>query len=110
MHCGDIWPDMFHNAHYLMAHCDDGGGARYTAVLDVQIAGTDAGQCDLNNGVPFFQDAWLGLFQQRIISWREVGVGKQRFRSFVSYCAKAIVMYGHNGKLNLHMLFIALLI
>ena len=54
----------FHNAHHLMAHRDTGNGPGNAAMLDVQIAGADAGQRHLHNGVPLVQQYWLRLFQQ----------------------------------------------
>ena len=55
--------DCFHNADHLMSHRDTRNGAGNAPVLDVQVAGANAGERHLHNGVPLVQQYRLWLFR-----------------------------------------------
>ena len=47
----DLIPYLGHKANHLVADGDSGNGTWHAAVLDVQVAGADARQGDLHNGI-----------------------------------------------------------
>ena len=64
LHGGHGGAHLLHHAHHLMAHGDAGHRAGHAAVLDVQVAGADAGQRHLHDGVPLVLQDRLRFFQQ----------------------------------------------
>ena len=64
LHIGHCAAHFFHDAHHLMAYRDAGHGPGHAAVLDMQIAGTDAGKCHLYNGIPLVLQHRLWFFHQ----------------------------------------------
>ena len=65
---------FFHNAHHLVAHRDPRHRPGHRAVLDVQVAGADAGQGHLHNGVPILQQHRPGFFPQFKSSFFQIGI------------------------------------
>ena len=68
LHMGHGAAHGLHHAHHLVAHGDARHGPGNAAVLDVQVAGADAGQRHLHDGVPLVEQHRLGLFRQRKFS------------------------------------------
>ena len=75
---GDSGAHLLHDAHHFMAHRDAGDGPGHRAVLDVQIAGADAGQGHPDDGVPVVKQCGLGLVQKGKSALFQVGIGKHR--------------------------------
>ena len=82
----------FHDAHHLMSHGDSGNGPGHAAVLDMQVAGADAGQSDLDNGIPVIQQHRLRLFRQCEISFGNVCICQHDFCSFPVKCFAGLAL------------------
>jgi len=63
-HIGHRTAHFFHDAHHLVPYGDAGHRPGHAAVLDVQIAGADAGKGHLYNGVPLVLQHRLWFFHQ----------------------------------------------
>ena len=54
--------DCFHNADHFMTDRNARNCTGNASVLDVQVAGADAGKGYLNDGIPLVHQHRLGLF------------------------------------------------
>ena len=61
---GDGAADFLHHAHHLMAYGDARNGAGDAAVLDVQVAGADAGKRHADDCVAVVLEGGAGLIKQ----------------------------------------------
>ncbi len=73
---GDGGAYLLHYPHHLVAHRDAGHRPGDRAVLDVQVAGADAGQGDPDDSVPVVLQDRFGLFQQGKGALLHIGVGQ----------------------------------
>ena len=78
---GDGAADFLNHAHHLMAHGDARDGPGHAAVLDVQIAGADAGKGHADDGVAVVLECGAGLFQKFELSLVGVCIGKHGMAS-----------------------------
>ena len=69
--------DGFHHADHFVANGDSRHCAGNRAVLDVQIAGADAGEGDLDDGVAIARKDGLVLFAKLKPTFIDVSVGEQ---------------------------------
>ncbi len=60
----DCRADLFHDADHLVTDCDSFDCSRHAAVLDVQVAGADAGEGYFYDGIAVVQKRGLGLFDE----------------------------------------------
>ena len=72
----DVRACLLHHAYHLVSHRDAGHRPGNRAVLDVQIAGADAGQRDPDDRVPGVQQDRLWLVQQGEFPPLQIGVGE----------------------------------
>ena len=91
---GDGGAHRLHHAHHLVAQGDAGHRPGHRAVLDVEVAGADAGEGDPDDGVPVLQQHRLGLFQQPEVAPAHVGIGQHRPTSFPDYSPRPVESRG----------------
>ena len=70
----NLGPHLFYNADHLVPDGDSRYGARYAAVLDMQVAGANAAECYAHDGVAWIQQFGLGFLQRFEFSRSEVGI------------------------------------
>lgn len=75
-HRGDGGAHFLHDTYHLVTNRDAGHRPGHRAVLDVQVAGADAGQGDPDDGVPVILQYRLGLFHQGKGTLFDVGIGQ----------------------------------
>ena len=70
----DLAARGFDDAHHFMPDGDAGHGAGHAAVLDVEVAGADAGEGDAHDGVAGILEDRLRFFQEGKLALFNVGI------------------------------------
>ena len=65
----DILSYFFHHSHHFVAYGDARNSTRYTAMLDMQVAGADAAHCHTNYGIGRGYQYRLRLLHQSELSF-----------------------------------------
>ena len=73
--CGDIRPDLLHDADHFVPDGNSRHSARHAAVFDVQIAGTDATERNPHDGIARVEQLGLPFFAEFELSVFNVGIG-----------------------------------
>ena len=76
LHLRHFGAHRLHGPHHFMAHCDARHRPGHGSMLNMQIAGTDAGQLHSYNGILSVPKLRLRFFHQAEIPFRHIGICK----------------------------------